>query len=832
VDGAKDLSPALLASGDDWPFGGDPDRLLRAVRDRIHRYAEGRTELVDSPEALKEAGALLALQPDRQDVCRVTGVLFWCRFEGQDEQHRRDDLAVSLALLRPIWERRRDDVPPDVAELLAEIEPGVVRPWDAWSAPASSLIDLARSADDATAASLAVELLRHVVTRIPPDDDEFAAHLANLARSQQILYELTGLREPLQEAVTAGRRACAAFHPADPRLRVTEASLAVALRRWSAIAGNLADLDAAIDIGRTVANARPVEDPAAAERLSNLGVALQHRGEWTHDTDDLNEAVEVQERALDMTAAGDPRRPARLVNLAAALHARSTTTDSGPDLEQAIHWIRAAEHAASEHVVTRALVQASLCDLLRGRFQRDRHADDLDASVQAGRLAVALFPPTHSDRAGALVSLSNSLRARFERTGTQSDLDEAVETLRHVVATTGANHPEAARRSASLGQALTTRAERGSHAEPALATADLDEAVDAGRRAIEAVERGRGQTMPAAALSNALLARFERSHRVEDLHEAIEVSGAALSSDPPDQTSRGICLANHAVARYLRHELNGNRGDLEAAVELSRHAALMPSGLTTVRVRAAVRWGTWAGETGDRKEALDGFDRAVSLLADVAPHDLETIDQEFELSQLGSIGSDAAACALNCGQVEHAVRLLEHGRGILLGHALTPMAPPGGDTSFLDDPPAMERLVEPGPIVMVNVSRFRSDAVILTRDGIRVLPLPHMTAASLREVTGSFLTASAVRRRPEASAAQVAATDDTLREVLDWLWTTVVGPVAAELAVAGIPEPGRPWPRVWWCPTGLLSLLPLSAAGRPARDGAPGTSVLVRLSRR
>src|SRR5437660_1448375 len=34
------------------------------------------------------------------------------------------------------------------------------------------------------------------------------------------------------------------------------------------------------------------------------------------------------------------------------------------------------------------------------------------------------------------------------------------------------------------------------------------------------------------------------------------------------------------------------------------------------------------------------------------------------------------------------------------------------------------------------------------------------------------------------------------------------------------PGPGPAWPRMWWCPTGPLTLLPLHAAGRHDVDGA------------
>ncbi|MFD4210630.1 CHAT domain-containing protein, partial [Micromonospora tulbaghiae] len=66
--------------------------------------------------------------------------------------------------------------------------------------------------------------------------------------------------------------------------------------------------------------------------------------------------------------------------------------------------------------------------------------------------------------------------------------------------------------------------------------------------------------------------------------------------------------------------------------------------------------------------------------------------------------------------------------------------------------------------------------------------------------------------------------------VLEWLWDAAAEPVLRSLGFTGEPSPGQSWPRVWWAPGGLLSLLPLHAAGHHSeslradlRDGEPPT---------
>src|SRR5699024_2157591 len=54
--------------------------------------------------------------------------------------------------------------------------------------------------------------------------------------------------------------------------------------------------------------------------------------------------------------------------------------------------------------------------------------------------------------------------------------------------------------------------------------------------------------------------------------------------------------------------------------------------------------------------------------------------------------------------------------------------------------------------------------------------------------------------------------------LLEWLWDVVARPVLDALGFDGPIVDGN-WPRVWWVPTGVLSQLPLHAAGYHTRGG-------------
>jgi CHAT domain-containing protein len=66
--------------------------------------------------------------------------------------------------------------------------------------------------------------------------------------------------------------------------------------------------------------------------------------------------------------------------------------------------------------------------------------------------------------------------------------------------------------------------------------------------------------------------------------------------------------------------------------------------------------------------------------------------------------------------------------------------------------------------------------------------------------------------------------------VLGWLWDNAAGPVLHALGYQDPLPPDQPWPQVWWMPGGLLSLLPVHAAGHHTDPPDPaGRTVMDRV---
>ncbi|MGI5239751.1 CHAT domain-containing protein [Dactylosporangium sp. CA-139066] len=147
-------------------------------------------------------------------------------------------------------------------------------------------------------------------------------------------------------------------------------------------------------------------------------------------------------------------------------------------------------------------------------------------------------------------------------------------------------------------------------------------------------------------------------------------------------------------------------------------------------------------------------------------------------------------------------------------------------------PPSLETLLPAaadGPVVIVNVSRWRCDALIVTREGVELVPLPHLSLDEVVERVGFYLRTvghfeDAGKGRDgnsrDAVARELRGLETDLGDVLAWCWDSIAAPVLERLGLTEAPADGAPWPKLWWCPTGPLTLLPLHAAGRHGTDGA------------
>lgn len=359
--------------------------------------------------------------------------------------------------------------------------------------------------------------------------------------------------------------------------------------------------------------------------------------------------------------------------------------------------------------------------------------------------------------------------------------------------------------------------------------------------------------------------------------EAVTIFRELAEQDPdPYTTTLETMRARHGILLGLC----GRLGEAEAVL---RQVVTSPTADGPTRVTATTRLGRVLSQRGDTAGSLWAYERAVAELPELPFQVSGRWDRELGLAGLEGLGPEAASAALSAGEAELALVLLERARTTLLtgriregeterltlrwpaaGSPATdlvggaaPLAPPGlekavpsarrsgsGDTAASDMTLAeFGAAAGHGVIVVVNVSRLRCDALLIGSGAegadVRVLPLD-ITFHGVVAQCEVFREALAAAKRHGAPLAERRTAWAALTGVLAWLWEYVGAPVVAEVdrwprsaaeqsedLAERDPAEGEAPRRVWWCPTGPMTLLPLHACGTHEVQGASVPDSLV-----
>ncbi|MEU8340884.1 CHAT domain-containing protein [Spirillospora sp. NPDC048832] len=595
------------------------------------------------------------------------------------------------------------------------------------------------------------------------------------------------------------------------------------LRRFDR-SGDTAALSRGIEALRTALKASPGE-ATRTQYAANLVMALRGRYQRLRDAADLDEAVAVGRRAVRTEPADDARRAALLSQLAGALRVRYDHFGDVADLAEALATgRRAVEIVPKAHGADRLLCLRELSAVLRSRYERTRSPAELDEAIDT--LGEVLRVTESGDRPFVrvmdLATLCFMLIQRFGRTGRPSDLDRALDL--------GGRAAERVARSSRLyttcqnGFALALRT-RYEHTRDA---ADLEEAIDLARQAVGGTpEDDPERAVHLLNLARALHHRHRRTGDRADLERACALAREATANpatDLPTRVVAGLVWSDIAASaeRYA-----------DAVVAFEGVIELLPQVASRELRRAdqEYRLGQWTGiavtaaacaiAAGEPEKAVTLLERGRGVLLSralgVRP-DLSALRARHpaladEFTELRTILEGPFETPFPMGLEDGSPGLqreLERKERRTLikrwDSLLERIRRQDGFADFAREPTLDEMLAQTdeGPLVFLNVSERRSDAVILDARGVRTLELTGVTPSIVGEQTAVMLDAV----RPEAMLDRDE--QERFAGVLAWLWDELVEPV---VKVLDLPRPGDEWPRVWWVPTGPLAMLPIHAAG-------------------
>ncbi|KAF3153575.1 hypothetical protein TWF569_001886 [Orbilia oligospora] len=718
---------------------------------------------------------------------------------------------------------------------------------------------------------------------IMPDDQDYlgkAKSLRYLATCFGARFERADNLEDLNMAIGLGEKAVIAACKSGPEQEEEEEEeeeealqfLAVAFVEKSRRTENVDYLQKATESYQKalkILKILPRDDAKILKVLSNLASCYSETFHRTRNLDDLHAAIQANTEALELTPHNSPERASLLGNAAVCFHPKFDESGDLQDLHIAVKKSKEALKLAAPDNPDRIKMMVNLSSQLGRRFEITGNLDDLQLSIKASQEAVSIMP---ADREGfdgrCFGNLATALDGRFQRTGNFDDLNSAIGAIEEVIKMTSNDIVHKAGFLLNLGGYLLHKFIKTRD------IADINKSVETMNQALEMTQHARDRPVVLSRLGNAYALRFSKTKNLDDLHLAIRRGEEALAEIPHNHPYRAEILLRLAVSLMNKFKHSNSIHDLEKLLTLSREASGFLHAPLPTRMRAAkcaflvqTRNEMWI-------EAACTAELSIKLLPLIAPRQLKQRDQQHMLEKFAGLASDGAATILKAGKdVHRALKLLELGRGVITGlrfgartdlselrlqypelagrfeqlRSVLDSGTAAGALVSLEEidvnynaniefeeiidsirslpnfenfllPPGVDELMGAacqGPIVIINVSSFRCDAFLIESSVIRSLHLPNLRKKDIERNVEFMKSMRSIHALPHDVIRQ-------LSRMLEWLWDAAVNPVLNELKFSAPPLNDN-WPRVWWIPTGQLSLLPLHAAGYHAQEAINGS---------
>ncbi|EGN99470.1 hypothetical protein SERLA73DRAFT_73996 [Serpula lacrymans var. lacrymans S7.3] len=593
-------------------------------------------------------------------------------------------------------------------------------------------------------------------------------------------------------------------------------SLANSLQKRFELCGDLSDLQMAFQYFQEALGLCPPEHPDRPDVLNGIGTAFWARYERWDDIKDMEQAIAYHSEALSITSPGDPhhrhgdfsdldisidyRRKAlklcavadderfiSLINLGSALYHRFQLRGDSEDLEQAIQCYTEGL-ASSMGQLDRHSFLVNLANSFQSQFGLTGNPSDLETAVDFHKRSLELVPPGHINYAPSLNNYANALLTRFEQYGRSGDgIQSAVG--RSTTSPSGFRHGTNVLESPNLF-----------HIYDALISAHLT-------RYTAFKRMGRQTTDLDDAFKNY---NYATNHPFYDSWRRLELSlGWIINSEKHKHTSRldayktslSLLDRHTAVDPSLESRLHIIKS---APASLASDAAACAMGESRIELAVelleqgrAVVWAQLARfrtslhrlrETSEHGQELAA---RFQLLSSQMEHQ-RALPERVRMSSQISLEEEARNYRRLSKEWDAVVQQIREVDGF--AHFLKPVP-------FSDLHPVADN----GPVVIVNISQYRCDAIIILKASPpRLINLSPLTLGDISEMSSQF----ADILKGTSHVGEEKMREKLIIPVLRRLWYLIIQPVVNEIKDL-VPKGSR----IWWCPTSRLTFLPLHAAG-------------------
>jgi tetratricopeptide (TPR) repeat protein len=633
---------------------------------------------------------------------------------------------------------------------------------------------------------LAIALADHqeAVDELSPGNINALTLESDFASALMRVHEKTGDRRALDMSVDTLRRVV----DLTPKGSVRRAELlnnlvSVLLKQYESY-GDPAILDEAIWTGRDAVAATKPGHIQLASCLDGLAKGLFRRGELRGTLLDLDEAAVLSGQAVRATSPGHSYLPMRL-----ALHAQVLLNylPSTPKLEDAARDLGYAASLMRHDDPERAVIEANHGAILE--VLANAHGDQgaqLQLAVEAVRLTRKAADSTPPGNSQYPIRLLNFVVASATLARLSHDVAVLGDPLRRCESFNGQERADsqAAMVAAGFASALTVRHELTG--DPAAMPA-----------AIAAYQRAAVDTR---------LSVFRRLHAAQ--------VGAVLASRC-DET--GLSLGLYALAIELLDSAAWRGMERRDQERMLAQYAGLPSDAAAMAITA-----------GEPETAVEFLERGRGVLLD------RQFDDSADLARLHQASPELAKKFENLRRELDSIVIPD----LEADELDIPNRPPDQE-SEADQRSALARQIDnliadirklPGCadlfrspafpaliqetgrrlIVIVNISDYRCDALIVSETGVAVTELPALTKPEVEEAATFFRT-RAVKAFRSGRVSQAARGE--MIDKLKWLWDSVADPILRSLGISTSDAIEKRRPKIYWCPTGPAAFLPLHAAG-------------------
>ncbi|TEB19558.1 hypothetical protein FA13DRAFT_1844922 [Coprinellus micaceus] len=665
--------------------------------------------------------------------------------------------------------------------------------------------------------SEAISIPRIVVERTPEGDVHLAPRLGNLGNSFTSRFEHTGNPTDLAEAISLHTQALNLTPEGHANLPRGLAGLGNSYLRRFERTGDLGDIAESISLQTHSVGLTPEGHTDLPGRLTNLGAPYVSRFERTGNLLDINEAISVRSRAVDLIPAGHAHRPSYLNNLGISFMFRFQLTHDRWDISNAISaQAQAVEHTPPSHPRLPKTLDSFENSLLC-RFDHSGDPGNVMQAIAVLTRAVGLAPEGHALLGDLHRNLGKACLQRFALTSDWQHMAEAIYNLHEAVRLTLKMHPDLPQILNILGVAWCRCYNASSH------QGHLNAAISSHRSA----------------------ATCTFGHPTNRLHGAMQW-GTLLHhhhSQPQEVlTAFGMAMDLLTLIAGLEETVQHRYATIEEYGELPLEAAAI--GFILGAHQKALEWLeqgrclVWGQQSGLRTP-LDELKARNEGLAD-------RVMQASRLLQcLGSSRQHSSNDKSLAGKVTLEDEALQHSRlAAEWDRLLEQVRANPGFENFLQPlrcAAILEHLPRSGPVVVLNIHEVRCDAIVLRAgsDELQHVPLLDFTlekAKLYRRMLRIQLRCHGLRdqglcQTPEHGRGRAAGPYRskagavlTVNDILKSHWDEVVKPILNVLGFSGNGDAIHLLPRIWWCPTGQLSFLPIHVAGVYRGEGAESIS--------